>query len=81
MTNANGEVPIRPDNRTFADGLDRQVCIARSHVIPEAFPVNHRPRTGSRRLGLVSQEGDTQLWCDGSHLGPHVWPDQREVDV
>ena len=77
--NAFGEIPIRPDNRTF-DGLhDRLVCIARSHVIPEDFPVHFRPATASARLGVVVTSGSDLLLCDLSHSGPHVWPDQTVV--
>jgi len=79
--NAFGEIPIRPDNRTF-DGLhDRLVCIARSHVIPEDFPVHYRPATASARLGVVASSGYDLLLCDLSHGGPHVWPDQTVVPV
>ena len=77
--NAHGEVPIRPDNRTFDDQYDRQVCIARSHIIPEEFPVLFRRMTAARRLTVVAATGTELLYCDLAHTGPHVWPDQTVV--
>lgn len=77
--NAFGEIPIRPDNRTFDGQHDRLVCIARSHVIPEDFPVHYRPATASARLGVVATSSSDLLLCDLSHGGPHVWPDQTVV--
>ena len=77
--NAQGEVPIRPDNRTFDDRHDRQVCIARSHIIPEEFPVGFRRLTAARRLMVVATTGSELLYCDLAHTGPHVWPDQTVV--
>ena len=77
--NAFGEIPIRPDNRTFDGQHDRLVCIARSHVIPEDFPVHYRPATASARFSVVVTSGSDLLLCDLSHSGPHVWPDQTVV--
>lgn len=77
--NAYGEVPIRPDNGTFDDRYDRQVCIARSHIIPEEFPVLFRRMTAARRLSVVTTTGAEVLYCDLGHTGPHIWPDQTVV--
>lgn len=75
-----GEIPIRPDNRTFDALHDRLVCIARSHVIPEDFPVHYRRATASSRLGVVARSESDLLLCDFSHGGPHIWPDQTVVN-
>lgn len=74
-----GEIPIRPDNSTFDATHDRLVCIARSGVIPEDFPVQYRRMTASSRLEIVATSGSDLLLCDHSHSGPHIWPDQTEV--
>ena len=79
-TNQHGEVPIRPDNRTFDAAWDREVCIARSHIVPEDFPVQYRRMTAARRLSIVATDGNHQLYCDLAHTGPHVWPDQTIVE-
>ena len=75
-----GEIPIRPDNSTFDATHDRLVCIARSHIIPEDFPVHYRRMTASSRLGVVATSGSDLLLCDRSHSGPHIWPDQTVVN-
>lgn len=74
-----GEIPIRPDNSVFDATYDRLVCIARSHVIPDEFPVQYRRLTASSRLEVVASLGSDLLLCDQSHAGPHVWPDQTVV--
>lgn len=80
-TNHHGEVPIRPDNRTFDGTHDRMVCVARSHIVPEDFPVQHRRMTAAGRLSVVARDGTNLLYCDLAHTGPHVWPDLTEVRV
>ncbi len=74
-----GEIPIRPDNSTFDATSDRLVCIARSHIIPEDFPVQYRRMTASSQMKIVATSGLDLLLCDHSHGGPHVWPDQTVV--
>jgi hypothetical protein len=75
-TNQHGEVPIRPDNRTFDASHDRLVCVARSLIVPEGFPVQYRQMTAARRLAIVAEDGPNLLYCDLAHAGPHLWPDQ-----
>ncbi len=72
--NQYGEVPIRPDNRVFADDLDRHVCVARHHLIPEGFPVTHRPVTAAGRMHVVAEADGALLYCDGAHTGRCEWP-------
>ena len=74
--NQHGEIPIRPDNRTFDGSHDRLVCVARSHLIPEGFPVQHRRLTAARRLSVVGRTETALLYCDLAHTGPHLWPEE-----
>jgi hypothetical protein len=82
VPNGNGEVPIRPDNRTLPDERPREVCVARRYLLPEGYPVQYRPFAASRRLMVVASRGDgAELYCDGSHQGAHRWPDQWPDDA
>ena len=59
----------------FNDGLDHAVCLARGHVPPPDFPVQHRTGVATLRRRVVARRPDALLLCDGEHQGPHRWPD------
>jgi hypothetical protein len=62
----------------FGDGVERASCVARSHRIPSAFPVQRRLGVATLAVRIVARRPGAALLCDGAHSGPHRWPDGGE---
>lgn len=67
--------PGRPAYAGFNDGVERVFCAAVRHRLPERFPVHIRGDVAVRKIEAVAERAGAVLLCDGSHVGPHAWPD------
>jgi hypothetical protein len=65
----------RRSDTGFADGIERALCVACHHVLPETFPVQGRSGAAVIRPFVVARRPDAVLLCDGEHPGAHMWPD------
>jgi hypothetical protein len=59
----------------FGDGIERAYCLGHRHLLPPAFPVQHRTGVAALVPVIVSRRPDAVLLCDCEHDGPHSWPD------
>lgn len=60
--------------------IDRQYCTRYRPAIPTQFPVSPRTDFAALHATVVDRRDDRELLCDGSHDGPHCWPDGEEVE-
>lgn len=66
--------PQRDGRSWFGQGMSVEMCAHWPALLPIAFPVVHRTGTATLRMIAVERRDERVLLCDGSHQGPHQWP-------
>lgn len=59
----------------FGDAIERSTCTSLSYEAPRVWPVQSRSGIATLRAVEVDRRASAVLFCDGAHVGPHIWPD------
>jgi hypothetical protein len=63
----------------FGDAIERCTCLSHYHEMPDNWPVHSRSNLATLRMVEVDRRASAILFCDGTHGGPHLWPDGEIV--
>lgn len=59
--------------------VQRGYCRLHRVTLPSGYPVQPRPGMAFRRPAIVATRPGEELLCNGTHSGPHLWPDGDEA--
>lgn len=63
----------------FDDRLEHDICQLVTHRAPQGFPAINRAELATMPPVEVARTESRILFCDGSHDGPHIWPNGDET--